>query len=314
MTSQDVAAAGSPGAAPRKTRPYYWSVKRELWENAAIWMAPLGVASLALLGFAVHTLMHLPAALTRAETTITVARTISPANVDAFAAAGRASVRAAGALEMPYDVIAGVTFMTTVVVAFFYCLGALHGERRDRTILFWKSLPVSDLTSVLAKATLPLIVAPVVIFVIAFVAQLIMLGLSSLVLVLSGHSVGTLMGYIPVPFIWPAMARGMIILALWYAPVVGWLLLVSAWAKRTPILWALGPWAAIAAIEWFAFRSMGVIGVLMGRLGGGFTQAFTPGGTGKGVISEDAHLDPTHVLVNPQLWIGLVNLSACQAR
>ena len=57
---------------------------------------------------------------------------------------------------------------TTLLVAIFYCLGALHSERRDRSILFWKSLPVSDLTAVLAKATIPIVILPLLAFAITW--------------------------------------------------------------------------------------------------------------------------------------------------
>ena len=74
----------------------------------------------------------------------------------------------------------------------FYCLDALHGERRDRSILFWKSLPVSDLTTVLSKASIPLVILPLLTFAITVATQLIMLLLSSAVLLASGLSVATL--------------------------------------------------------------------------------------------------------------------------
>ena len=64
---------------------------------------------------------------------------------------------------------------TAFIVGVFYCLDALHGERRDRSILFWKSLPVSDRTTVLSKATIPLVVLPSIAFAIIVVAQLVML-------------------------------------------------------------------------------------------------------------------------------------------
>ena len=82
--------------------------------------------------------------------------------------------------------------LTTFVVGVFYCLDALHGERRDRSILFWKSLPVSDLTTVLSKASIPLVVLPLLTFAITVVTQWIMLLLSSAVLLGSGLSVATL--------------------------------------------------------------------------------------------------------------------------
>ena len=69
--------------------------------------------------------------------------------------------------------------LTGIVVSVFYCLDALHGERRDRSILFWKSLPVSDLTTVLAKASIPLVILPLLTFAITVAMQWIMLLISS---------------------------------------------------------------------------------------------------------------------------------------
>ena len=66
------------------------------------------------------------------------------------------------AIEMPYDIAAMIIILTAFVVGVFYCLDALYGERRERSILFWKSLPVSDLTTVLSKATIPLVILPLV--------------------------------------------------------------------------------------------------------------------------------------------------------
>ena len=64
------------------------------------------------------------------------------------------------ALAMPYSHAAMLLMVTAFIVGVFYSLDALHGERRDRSILFWKSLPVSDLTTVLSKASIPLVVLP----------------------------------------------------------------------------------------------------------------------------------------------------------
>ena len=86
---------------------------------------------------------------------------------------------------------------TTFIVGIFYCLDALHGERRDRSILFWKSLPVSDLTTVLSKASIPLVVLPLLTFAITVATQWIMLLLSSAVLLASGLSVATLWTQLP---------------------------------------------------------------------------------------------------------------------
>src|SRR5438132_12593891 len=110
-------------AAMSATRPMYWSVRRELWENRSIYIAPLAVAAVTLFGFLIATIGR-------------ALSTTDPAERRAL-------------LEEPYTFAALLIMGTTFVVAVFYCLDALHGERRDRSILFWKSLPVSDLTTVL---------------------------------------------------------------------------------------------------------------------------------------------------------------------
>ena len=149
------------------TRPMYWSVRRELWENRSIHLAPLIVAGVALLGFFIST-VRLPD------------RRRAVLLLDA--------AQQQAAIEKPYDIVATLLIVTAVLVGVFYCLDALHGERRDRSILFWKSMPVSDLTSVLAKASIPLVVLPLLTFAIVLATQLIMLVVSTAVLLMNGLS------------------------------------------------------------------------------------------------------------------------------
>src|SRR5258708_37612267 len=146
-------------AAMSATRPMYWSVRRELWEYRSIYLAPLALASLALVGFLIATLGR--AMSTNLAQGLTV-------------------------LEQPYTFAASLIMGAAFIVGLFYCLDALHGERRERSILFWKSLPVSDLTTVLSKASVPLVVLPVVGFAIIVVTQFIMLVISTAVLLPSG--------------------------------------------------------------------------------------------------------------------------------
>src|SRR5215813_5742149 len=126
------AGVGAPGYRPSSPRPFYWSVWRELWENRSIYVAPIFVAIVVLFGFLVST-VGLPER--RREVLL----------LDA------AKTRAA--IEVPYNMAAIMLILTAFVVGVFYCLDALYGERRDRSILFWKSLPVSDRTTLLSKAT-----------------------------------------------------------------------------------------------------------------------------------------------------------------
>jgi len=109
----------------------YWSVRRELWENRSIYIAPLAVAAVFLFGFLISTI-HLPGKMRAASA-------LDP-------------LRQHELIAQPYLIASGLMMLTTLVVGVFYCLDALYGERRDRSILFWKSLPVSDLTTVLSKA------------------------------------------------------------------------------------------------------------------------------------------------------------------
>src|SRR5438105_10270420 len=158
-------------AAMSETRPLYWSVRRELWENRSIYIAPLAVAAFVQFGFMISTIGM-------------------PARRRAVLMLDPAQQRAT--IGMPYDVAATMLIVIAMIVGAFYCLDALHCERRDRSILFWKSLPVSDLTTVLSKASIPLVVLPLLTFTITVAMQLIMLLLSSAVLLGSGLNVATL--------------------------------------------------------------------------------------------------------------------------
>src|SRR5271167_397164 len=163
-------------AAMSVTRPMYWSIRRELWENRSIYIAPLAVAAVTLFGFLIAT----------------IGRAMSVTNL-----AQRRAV-----LEEPYTFASLLIMGTTFVVAVFYGLDALHGERRDRSILFWKSLPVSDLTTVLSKAAIPLVVLPLLTFAITVVTQWIMVLMSSAVLLGSGLSVAPLWTHLSLSRTW----------------------------------------------------------------------------------------------------------------
>src|SRR5438128_2790521 len=147
------------------TRPFYWSVWRELWENHSIYIAPSIVSAIILFGSFVGS-FHLPG---RRQNALL----LDPA-------------RRRAAIEMPYDIVAVMLILTAFIIGLFYCLDALHGERRDRSILFWKSLPVSDLTTLLSKAIVPLAVIPLVSFAVIVGTQFVMLLISTAALLPSG--------------------------------------------------------------------------------------------------------------------------------
>ena len=270
------------------TRPFFWSVRRELWENRSIYLAPLVAAGVVLFGFGI-TAFSLP-----------------QRRLNALALE---SARQRAAIEMPYDAAAMMIMFTVFIVGIVYCLEALHGERRDRSILFWKSLPVSDLTSVLSKAIVPLAILPLLTFVIILVTQFIMLVLSTVVLLPSGLA-GTTWQLLPWPRLLLILLYGLVTCTLWEAPIFAWLLLVSSWARRATFLWAVLPWLAISAIEKLAFDTTFFIRMLVHRLTGGFEEGFVvvhyPKDAHVPVVDRLMQFDPLKFLTSPGVWIGLV--------
>ena len=99
-------------------RQLRWSVRRELWEYPSITRGPALVAAVFLVGYALSCL-RLPSRMQAAL--------LEPAKQHAV-------------VVMPYSMAATVVLMTVFAAGFLYCLEALHGERRDRSLLFWKCL------------------------------------------------------------------------------------------------------------------------------------------------------------------------------
>ena len=216
-------------------RTMRWSIQRELWENRSIYLAPLAIATLFLLGFAIST-FRLPGKL----------RSVSELD----------STRLHDTIIQPYHWASLLIMGATFIVAFFYCLDALYGERRDRSILFWKSLPVSDLTTVLSKMAIPLIVLPLLTVVITIATHWLMLLLSSIVVLASGMKLALLWTHLPLFQMWTMLLFHLLVVhGLYYAPFYAWMLLVSGWARRAPFLWALLPPLAIGFVEKIAFNT-----------------------------------------------------------
>jgi len=131
-------------------------------------------------------------------------------------------------------------FLVLAFVVFFYCLGALYDDRRDRSILFWKSLPLSDTQTVLSKVISALIVAPLVATLAAVATMFGFLLIISIVAITHGGSATTLIWGPASPLTLSAgLLTAIPVYALWALPTAGWLLLCSAWAKSKPFLWAV---------------------------------------------------------------------------
>lgn len=283
-TSQPPASAS---AAISPARRFYWSVRRELWEHPSIYLAPLAVATLIVLASLIGSIA-LPGKL----------------HVSALDPVEQHRI-----VEEPYTFAALLLMFSTMVVGVFYCLDAFQGERRDRSILFWKSLPVSDRTTVLAKASIPLLVLPLVTFAATVVTQAIMLLMGSVRLLASGQSPSMLWNQLSFLQMWAQLLYHLIAVhALWWAPFWGWLLLVSAWARRAALVWATLPLLTIGMIERIAFNTSHVAHLLGHRFMGG-PEGAAPGGDPM-AMSSMTPATPGQYLASAGFWLGLAVCAA----
>jgi len=290
MSAPVNALPGSAVTAPADISPighFYWSVRRELWENRFLYLAPLAVAVLILVASLIGAI-HLPAKLNDAS--------LDPMQRPAL-------------LEQPYDFAALLLMFTTFVVGIFYCVEALQAERRDRSILFWKSLPVSDATTVLAKASIPFVFIPLMTFAITVVTQATMLVLGSALLQVNDTGTAALWRHVPL-----LQMSGMLLYhlvavhSLWWAPLWGWLLMVSAWARRAALLWAALPLLAIGLLERIAFNTSHFTVMLVRRFLGGPQGAATSSDPMS--MAGMTPASPAQFLTSADLWVGLALAAA----
>ena len=252
------------------TRPFLTLVRRELWEHRGLIWAPLAMALtiivLSLLGAAQD--ITLPG--------VVVVR-------DADEQRDFLSTLMIGLL-VP-QLLAGL------VVVFFYLLDGLFTERRDRSILFWKSLPVSDTKTVLSKLFVALVAMPLWIWALSLLVGLVVFGvLAAKVSNTPAAALGTWHGED-----WLVLQATLLgklaVAALWYLPVAGWLLLVSVLAKRAPFLWATLPFLVLSLAERIALGT-NVMGALVAQRLFGFRE-------------EVALMSEFPLLASPDLWIGV---------
>ena len=290
MSTQSNAVPNTPlesqAAAPtllKATQPFYWSVRRELWENRAIYIAPLAVAALFVLGFLLNlakTMHRMAASLQQSE------------------------LRQHQLIEQPYHFSETLIMGATFLVAIFYCLDALYGERRDRSILFWKSLPVSDLTTVLSKASIPLVLIPLLTFAITVATQTIVLALSTMGLAMSGLGASPMLNHLSLFHMWVGLLYHLVAIhGLWFAPFWGWFLLVSAWAKRSPFLWAFLVPFAIGLLEKITFNTSHFANLLLHHfMDAPGSSMSAPGSMSMGTLAPSTL---GQFLASPGLWVGL---------
>lgn len=270
-----------------RPHPLYWLVRRELWENRFVWAVP------ALVALIVFVTNLVAAMLTLSD-------------------ASRADL-----LEVPARIIANLEMspapimFSSLLVGLFFAIDALHGERRDRSILFWKSLPVSDAKTVLSKLLIPIAIAPAIGLALCVVTQFSLLIAVTLL---------TRATAIPASAVWsdvaffeglPIMVYGLSAHVLWYAPIYAWALLISVWARRAPALWFFVPPLIVVALELMVLGPSVIGYAILYRLRGVMEIAFDDSpASRKGHIDSLLQLEPLALLTSPALWLGLLFTAA----
>jgi ABC-2 type transport system permease protein len=279
---------GIPATVIPAARLVYWSVRREFWENRAFYVAPAAVAAVFLLGFLISILHVL---------------------LEAHASPWLDPIQQRDLFGQPYEFVENLIMASTLFVGMFYSADALYGERRDRSVLLWKSLPVSDLTTVLSKASIPILILPLITFGITLLTQSIMLVMSGIVLLINGQSISTIWSILPVFQMWMMLLFHLLgIHGLWGSPIYAWLLMVSSWVRRAPLLWAILPPLALGFAEKAAFRTTHLGDLILSR--------FTGGLEGSAIMAHRMSMNPSillapaHFLLNPGLWMGFAVTAA----
>jgi len=269
-------------------------VRREFWEHRALWIAPLVVTGLLVVCTAIGRI-HLGV-----EESATV----------------QGEAQRVAVLTIIQAVLAVPLYVVAMFVVSFYLLDCLYSERKDRSILFWKSLPVSDGLTVCAKLLVALVVVPLGVFVLALLAHLLCTAVLGLRVV---------SGSVPAVFTWSTyewLRTGLVMLlvtllaVLWYAPLAAYLLLMSAWVRRAPVLLATLPLVIGPILEWVAFGTRHFMDFINYRLNGIWwllgvhnTHIVTKHGL-YSVGTALEVLDFHSVLTSVDLWLGLAVCAA----
>jgi ABC-2 type transport system permease protein len=196
------------------------------------------------------------------------------------------------------EVMLGSSVFFTVVLAFvvfFYLLGALYDDRKDRSILFWKSLPASDTLTIASKLLVAMVLAPLIFWVVFILTQVVMGIIASVMVMSVGENPWTLFLSVVNPLeAWFMLLVSYIASSIWFLPIYGWLLLVSSFAPRIPLLFAVLPPVVFAILQiWI-----------------GFLRTFTLNSNLFGIIGEWVANSPAILSVGVHDGRGMLTLGA----
>jgi ABC-2 type transport system permease protein len=295
-------------------RTFVAQLRRELWEHPVLYIAPIVIGALLLLCSVVMMLAGLGSG-SGMQAVINGIDMADPRYGEIGVTVGLLSFLPAFMLPLS-------------VIVSFYLLDTLSAERRDRSILFFKSLPISDLATVLAKLTTALLVAPALALAALIASQIAVLVFGSAAIASVGGDAAMLWDLSRLLSVWVFATYTAVAFALWYAPTFCFLLAVSAWARRATLIWASSPLLLIFIERVMTGRSL--FGeLLLAHMNGFWESAFNH--SFQLAIGEDqaealldatdigtvpiiwTWMDPVGLVTNPTFWIGLVIAAAFTA-
>ncbi len=282
---------------------YLALMKREFWEHRSIWVTPAAIASVVTLG----TLTALMFAGEFAK----------ELDVAIFGAQNIAGDTERKAVLTGFFVGSSWLFLIALsILTIFYTLDSLYAERKDKSILFWRSLPVTDAETVISKLATAVILVPAITIIAIIATHIVNLVVTSIWVSVKGGSPGTLIwGSVPLLDNWLAAIVVIYAMAIWMSPFLGWFLFVSAWTKRAPLLMAFLPLVLIPMIEGIFFRSAHFAEAVWGRsalipifAGIDMERFFDEGHArmSEEMVSLLAHLDIGKFVTDIDTWLGII--------
>jgi ABC-2 type transport system permease protein len=217
-------------------------IRRELWEHRSIYVMPLVIALLV-------SLMSITGQ-------VAVSGFDHAVDIGILAGTNLGENERSAAITVLMISLSSTFVFAMWILTTFYALDALYAERKDRSILFWRSIPVTDFDTVLSKLVTALVVIPLVTFAVIAATHLIVLLITSVWLAARGANAWHMI-WAAAPFFdnWTATLVFLMALSLWLSPFVGWFLFVSAFTKRSPLLVASLPIAILPLLERIVFES-----------------------------------------------------------
>lgn len=278
-------------------------IRREIWEHRSIYVTPIAIAVIV--------------SLISLAGMVTVSAFDKEVHVALFSAANIAGdAERQAALTVFFLGTSWVFLFALAILTTFYSLDSLYAERKDKSILFWRSLPITDAETVISKLLTAVFVLPLFTVAAIIVTHLVNLVITTgWVMTKGGNAAHLVWGSVTLLDNWVAALVVTLASAIWMSPLIGWFLFVSAFTKRSPLLMAFMPLIIVPIIEWIFFRSKIFASAVFGR--GEMIPLFREMDierffdeermrVNEEVVSLLAHIDVGKFLLSPSVWAGVL--------